>query len=64
MVRMLRLALATAILVAIVSATSAAGSPSRCRHGVSSIGPAVVIHAHLVKAQSDLAPHRAACVRN
>ena len=62
MPRVVRLALLAAILVAILFVTSAAGSPSSCTYGVSSVGPAVLIHGRLASNQSDLVAHTEACL--
>ena len=64
MAKLFRLGLLAAILVAIVFVTPAAGAPSPCMHGSSSVGPAVLLHGHLAKRQSDLVPHADACLPN
>lgn len=59
---LVRLVPLVAVLVAIVFVSSAAGSPRRCTHGVSSVGPAVLIHDHLDRSKSNLLPHTEACL--
>ena len=59
---MVRLVVLAAALVPIVFVPSASGSPSRCRQGSSSVGPAVLVHNHLARSQSDLVPRTKGCL--
>jgi hypothetical protein len=63
-IRLFRLALLAAILVAVAFVTSASGARSTCTSGASSIGPAVVVNGQLAAAQSDLTPRTEACLPN
>lgn len=59
--RLFRLALLAALIAVVVVATAAAIPPA-CTGGISSVGPAVLVHGHLDRGKSDLEPHRRACV--
>jgi hypothetical protein len=61
-IRLFRLALLAAVLVALAAVTSADGGLSDCRYGVSSVGPAVINGGQLATSQSDLTPHTEACL--
>jgi hypothetical protein len=62
MVRLVRLALLAVFIAATALVTTAAAGPPACTHGVSSVGPAVVVNGHLARNQSDLTPHAESCV--
>lgn len=47
---------------AVFCVASVAAAPVRCTHGVSSVGPAVLINGHLARVQSDLSPHTQPCL--
>jgi hypothetical protein len=53
---------ALAALIAVVVVANAAASPRACTGGISSVGPAVLIHGHLDRGKSALEPHVRACV--
>jgi hypothetical protein len=55
----IHLALA-AVLGAFILTAGAAGDVPRCTHGVSSIGPVVLVRGHLT---GDTTPHTQACLR-
>ena len=63
---MTRLALAllgalVAVLV-VVTTTTAPAAPPTCTHGVSAVGPVVVINGRLSRQRSDQRPHMAGCL--
>lgn len=62
--RVFRLALMAATMVAVVLVTSASAARSTCTSGASSIGPAVLVNGQLDAAQSDLTPRTEACLPN
>lgn len=55
----LRIAL-LAVLCVLGLPVSAAGDAPTCTHGVSSVGPVVLVHGHL---RGDTTPHTEACLR-
>jgi hypothetical protein len=61
--RLFRLALLAAILVAVIVVTSAGGASPKCTAGVSSVGPAVLVNGQLATDQSDLTPVTQACLQ-
>jgi hypothetical protein len=60
----LRLTLLGALVtvVVVVTATTAPAAPPTCTHGVSAVGPVVVINGRLNRQRSDQQPHTAACL--
>ena len=60
--RVFRLALMAATMVAVVLVTSASAARSTCTSGASSIGPAFLVNGQLDAAQSDLTPQTEACL--
>ena len=62
MARLFRLTLLGAALAAVVLVTAAADSPGNCVHGVSSVGPAVLVHGHLSRGRSNLTPQTETCL--
>jgi hypothetical protein len=63
-IRLFRVALCAAVLVAVVVVTAADGASSNCTYGVSSVGPAVLVGGQLATGQSDLTPRTEACLHN
>jgi hypothetical protein len=51
-----------AALIAVVVAATAAGDRPHCTHGVSSVGPVVLVHGHLDRRRSELTPHTQTCL--
>jgi hypothetical protein len=63
-IRLFRVALCAAVLVAVVVVTAADGASTGCSYGVSSVGPVVVVAGHLAADRSDLTPQTEACVHS